>query len=119
MKTTIDIPDKTFRRAKTLAAANGMTLKQLVAQAIEDKLSHGAKTSKAEEPTWMKLYGAFAKTKAMRGIATFRIGGCSSTHPFRMAGTPANKCLVYRQPSMETTTTERPDLLMRVSGLVR
>ena len=61
MKTTIDIPEKTLQRAKTLAAAKGMSLKQLVAQAIEDKLSHGA-----AEPTWMKLYGSFAKTKAMR-----------------------------------------------------
>jgi len=66
MKTTIDIPDKTLRCARSLAAAKRMTLKQLAAQAIEDKLSHGAKTSKAAEPTWMKLYGAFAKTKAMR-----------------------------------------------------
>ncbi|MBI4488651.1 MAG: hypothetical protein HY694_06160 [Deltaproteobacteria bacterium] len=66
IKTTIDIPDKTLQRAKSLAAAKGMSLKQLVAQAIEDNLSHGAKTSKAAEPTWMKLYGAFAKTKAMR-----------------------------------------------------
>lgn len=66
MKTTIDIPEETLRRAKTLAAANGMTVKQLVAEAIEDKLSHCAKSPKAKEPAWMKLYGAFAKTKATR-----------------------------------------------------
>ena len=66
MKRTIEIPDEMLRRAKTLAAANGITVKQLVAEALEGKLSECAKRIKAKEPAWIKLYGAFAKTKAMR-----------------------------------------------------
>lgn len=66
MKITIEIPDRRFRRAKTLAAAKGHDLEAISCQAIEDKLSHGAEASKAGEPAWMKLYGAFVKTKAMR-----------------------------------------------------
>jgi len=66
MKTTIEIPDMTLRRAKTMAAAKGMKLKDLLAEAIEDKVSNGNTTSKSAEPAWLKLHGAFAKTKAMR-----------------------------------------------------
>jgi hypothetical protein len=65
MKTTVEIPEKTLRRAKTLAAARGVSLEQLVAEAIEDKLGHGEELGKGE-PRWMKLYGAFAKSDEMR-----------------------------------------------------
>lgn len=66
MKRMIEIPEETLQRAKTLAAANGVTVKQLVTDAIEDKLSQCAKRPKAKEPAWVKLHGAFAKTKVMR-----------------------------------------------------
>jgi ribosomal protein L1 len=66
MKTTVEIPDTTLRRAKTMAAAKGMKLKELLVEAIEDKVSNAGETSKASEPAWMKLHGAFAKTRAMR-----------------------------------------------------
>lgn len=66
MRATIDIPNSTIRRAKSLAAAKGMTLKELVAEAIEEKVGNGGKTAGTTEPAWMKLYGAFAKTRAMR-----------------------------------------------------
>ena len=38
MKTTIDLPDATFRQAKTVAAARGMTLKRLLTEALEERL---------------------------------------------------------------------------------
>jgi hypothetical protein len=38
MKTTLEIPDAVFRRAKSEAAKRGMPLRQLVTEAIEDKL---------------------------------------------------------------------------------
>lgn len=66
MKTTIEIPSTTFRRAKTLAAAKGITLKQLVTEAIEERLRDGSKRAKTKELAWMKLYGAFAKSSKMR-----------------------------------------------------
>ena len=72
MKTTIEIPDKTLRRAKNLAAAKGMSLKQLFTEAIEDKLRHVATPSGTNGRPWMKLYGAFAKTEEMR-VETRRI----------------------------------------------
>ena len=66
MKTTIEIPDKTLRRAQNLAADQGITLTELVTEAVEDKLRRSAKPPQAGEPSWMKLYGAFAKSKEAR-----------------------------------------------------
>ena len=65
MKTTVEIPEKTLRRAKSLAAAKGVSIEQLVAEAIEDKIRHGEGPRKGE-PRWMKLYGAFAHSEDMR-----------------------------------------------------
>ena len=38
MKTTVDLPESTFRQAKTLAADRGITLKQLFTEALEEKI---------------------------------------------------------------------------------
>ncbi len=54
MKTTLEIPDSIFRRAKSAAAARGVPLREFVTQAVKDKLT--PKTSAAEKP-WMKLVG--------------------------------------------------------------
>ena len=66
MKTTIEMPDNTLRRAESLAADKGMTLTELVTEAVEDKLRRSAKPAEASEPSWTKLYGAFAKSGEMR-----------------------------------------------------
>lgn len=55
MKTTLEIPDVLFRKAKAEAAARGQTLKQLVNEALRDKLSAPEREG---EPEWMKLFGA-------------------------------------------------------------
>ena len=65
MKTTVEIPEKTLNRAKTLAAEKGLSLEQLVAEAIEDKIGRDDEPGKGE-PRWMKLYGAFATSEDMR-----------------------------------------------------
>ena len=65
MKTTVEIPEKTLKRARTLAAAKGLSLEQLVTEAIEDKIGRGEELRKGE-PRWMKLYGAFATSEDMR-----------------------------------------------------
>ena len=60
MKTTIEIPDGMFRRAKALAAARGVTLKRLFAEALEDQLRRGTRARPADnvEPPWMAGFGA-------------------------------------------------------------
>jgi len=39
MKTTVEIPDKLFREAKSAAASQGQTLKTYLNQALQEKLS--------------------------------------------------------------------------------
>lgn len=52
MKTTLEIPDFLFRRAKSVAAERGIPLRQFVTEAVQEKL----KTTSHERP-WMKHLG--------------------------------------------------------------
>ena len=61
VKTTLEIPDPLFRKAKATAAARGQTLKQLVNEALRDKLT---KPDAEEQPGWMKLFGSMKKHSA-------------------------------------------------------
>jgi hypothetical protein len=64
MKTTLEIPDLTFRRAKTLAAARGITLKQLFTEALDEKLRPAGGRGQTAQPPWMKGFGGLANIKA-------------------------------------------------------
>jgi hypothetical protein len=58
VKTTVDIDDQLLRRAKSHAAARGITLKQFLTEAIAARLR---RPPKAEgRPAWMTLSGALA-----------------------------------------------------------
>jgi hypothetical protein len=65
VKTTLEIEDRTLRQAKIVAAQQGMTLKELFNQALEEKLQKPKATGK-EKPAWLKLEGAFGKSAADR-----------------------------------------------------
>lgn len=54
MKTTIEIPDRLFRLAKASAAERGQTMKQLLTEALEEKL---ATITNPSEPEWMRGFG--------------------------------------------------------------
>ncbi|MEP2776568.1 MAG: hypothetical protein ABJQ29_10470 [Luteolibacter sp.] len=43
MKTTIDLPDPLFRKVKATAAAEGVSLKAFIAEAVEQRLNTGAR----------------------------------------------------------------------------
>lgn len=58
MKTTLEIPDVLFRRAKSVAAERGIPLRQLVTEAVQEKL----RTTSQEKP-WMAHMG---KLKPLR-----------------------------------------------------
>ncbi len=53
MKTTIEIPDVLFRRAKSAAAARGVPLRALVSEALADKL----RARGGQDKPWMKTFG--------------------------------------------------------------
>jgi hypothetical protein len=52
VKTTLEIPDFLFRRAKSVAAERGIPLRQFVTEAVQEKL----RTASQDKP-WMKHIG--------------------------------------------------------------
>ena len=51
MKTTVEIPDALFRKAKSTAVDRGVPLRALFTEALADKLRAG------QEKPWMKAFG--------------------------------------------------------------
>ena len=63
MKTTIEIPDSLFRKAKSKAAERGQTLKQLVTEALHEKLE-GTRGQASAAPEWMQGFGALRRLRS-------------------------------------------------------
>jgi hypothetical protein len=55
MRTTIDIPDALFRRTKALAAARGLTLKQVIINAVEREISPARAAPAGKQRTRLPL----------------------------------------------------------------
>ncbi len=60
MKTTLEIPDAIFRRAKSVAAERGIPLREFVTEAVKDKLAKRGKT--ADKP-WMAGFGKLRRLR--------------------------------------------------------
>ena len=54
MKTTLEIPDAIFRRAKSLAAERGIPLRALISEALADKLRT---QDEGNAKPWMTAFG--------------------------------------------------------------
>jgi hypothetical protein len=54
MKTTLEIPDSIFRRAKSKAAEQGIPLRQFVTEAVAARLQS---TTANDTKPWMKHFG--------------------------------------------------------------
>jgi hypothetical protein len=63
VKTTIDIPDSLFRRAKSRAAERSQTLKEFVSEALQEKLAPRGSTARSAEPEWMQAFGRLRHLK--------------------------------------------------------
>ena len=57
MKTTLEIPDIVFRRAKAEAASRGVTFREFVTEAVREKLIPKGRSGEAK-PGWLKVFGA-------------------------------------------------------------
>ena len=55
MKTTIDLPDLLFRKAKATAAERGISLKTFITEAVETRLSSPPPTGGPVIKPWMKI----------------------------------------------------------------
>jgi hypothetical protein len=64
MKTTLEIPDTVFRRAKSVAAQRGIPFREFVTEAVKDKLAADGKRS---AKPWVKHMG---KLKHLRRETT-------------------------------------------------
>lgn len=54
MKTTLEIPDGVFRRAKSAAAERGIPLREFVTQAVKDKLADAGRNG---SKPWIRHMG--------------------------------------------------------------
>ena len=55
MKTTVDLPDPLFRRAKVSAAERGISLKHFITEAVETRLTVAACDPSANSKPWTRL----------------------------------------------------------------
>jgi len=53
VKTTLEIPDSIFRRAKSVAAERGIPLRALISEALAEKL----RTDNGQGKPWMAAFG--------------------------------------------------------------
>lgn len=63
MKTTLDLPDPIFRKAKASAAERGQSLKDFVTEALRAKLAADARRAQAAEPEWMQGFGRLKRLR--------------------------------------------------------
>jgi len=63
VKTTLEIPDLLFRKAKSKAAERGQTLKQLVTEALQEKLASRTDKTRPGEPGWMQGFGKLRRLR--------------------------------------------------------
>ena len=62
MKTTLEIPDALFRKAKACAASNGQTLKALVTEALQARLARPSETIKSKP--WLNVFKGLRRDAA-------------------------------------------------------
>ncbi len=80
VKTTLEIPDSLFRRAKAIAARRGQTMTAFVTSAVQSKLNTDSIT--AEEKPWMAYAGVFEREqKKSRGMLKVIEEACGQVHP--------------------------------------
>lgn len=63
MKTTVEIPDPLFRKVKSTAAQRGVSLKQIVAEALREKLAHYSSGAPSTETPWMRGFGKLSRLR--------------------------------------------------------
>jgi hypothetical protein len=64
VKTTLEIPDPLFRKAKSKAAEHGQSLRQLVTEALQEKLAAKSAPAGPGEPGWMQGFGKLRRLRA-------------------------------------------------------
>jgi hypothetical protein len=80
VKTTLEIPDSTYRRAKATAARRGQTVAAFISAAVEAKLA--AEERGIKERPWMEFAGVFQSERQESKRILKRIEkACERIHP--------------------------------------
>jgi hypothetical protein len=74
MKTTLEIPDALFRRAKSAAAERGIPLRELVSEALAERLRARGPQDKSWLKTFGKLRGLRKETARINRIVEAEFG---------------------------------------------
>lgn len=79
MKTTLELPDETFRQAKARAALRGIPMRQFVMEALEEKIrGESLQGAPVSSPPWMRCFGALAdlaeENRRMDGLIAEEFG---------------------------------------------
>ncbi len=61
VKTTLEVPDAVFRKAKATAAERGQSLKAFVTEALREKLSGRTARGASPGPAWMRGFGTLRR----------------------------------------------------------
>src|SRR5260370_23921158 len=113
-KTTLEIPDLVLRRAKARAAEQGITLRQFVTEAVEERLK--SQTESTDRP-WMQMAGGSpqrvklanpGKPPMVGDSRTARTIACASASA---AATPSASILAASLPSDRAITTSPSDIV--------
>lgn len=75
MKTTVEIPDILFRRAKSKAAERGQSLKEFMTEALREKLATKTDATRPGEPPWMQGFGKLRRLRSETARIQARIDG--------------------------------------------
>lgn len=75
VRTTIEIPAPLLRRAKASAAEHGQSLRQLLTEALLDKLRAGTGRASAVNPAWMDGFGKLRRLRKETQRIQARIEG--------------------------------------------
>lgn len=73
MKTTLEVPDAVFRKAKATAAERGTSLQAFVTEALRDKLSARTGRRPPQGPPWMRGFGKLGTLSRETAIVQNRI----------------------------------------------
>lgn len=74
MKTTMEFPDSLFRQAKAVAAVQGISLRDLLTQALTEKLRLEGKASQPWMNSFGKLRHLRAETARLNGLMEEEFG---------------------------------------------
>lgn len=104
MKTTLEMPDELFRRAKTAAAQRGQSLKQLVTVALERELAEPPPGTRSSKRKQAEIKATMRELKKIsKRISAVWPGGVSAVDAIREQRRDPQESVGRQTPEMKNT----------------